>query len=148
MELYWAHSVDGQQIFLDEEESHHCIKVMRHHAGDLLKVTDGKGKKYSASIISENRHQCVLEIAELLQDAPENKTHLHLAIAPTKNIDRFEWLLEKATEIGIDEITPIICKRSERSQIKPDRLNKLLVSAMKQSLRCWLPRLNGVVKFD
>lgn len=140
--------MEGQQIFLDEEESHHCIKVMRHHAGDVVEVTDGQGKKYTASVVIENRRECVLEIIEPVQSVPGNKIHLHLAIAPTRNIDRFEWLLEKITEIGIDEITPLICHRSERSQVKHERLNKLLIAAMKQSLRSWLPRLNEPVKFS
>ncbi|MBK9731975.1 MAG: 16S rRNA (uracil(1498)-N(3))-methyltransferase [Chitinophagaceae bacterium] len=147
MELYLASKIENEQIFLGEEESHHCIQVMRHHAGDLLEVTDGRGKKLTASVINENRRACVLEVVEVIETVPGSNTHVHLAIAPTKNMDRFEWMLEKATEIGIDEITPIVCQRSERSQIKSDRLNKLLVAAMKQSLRCWLPVLHQPIKF-
>lgn len=147
MELYFAGEVDGQRIILDKEESHHCIKVMRHQLGDLLIVTDGKGSKFSATIIKADRQSCELQQVQQLENGKGAPVRIHLAVAPTKNIDRFEWLLEKATEIGIDEITPLIAHRSERTQIKKDRLHKLLVAAMKQSMRCRLPQLNDPVPF-
>ena len=148
MELYFADEVNGQRILLDKEESHHCLKVMRHQFGDMLTVTDGKGNKFSATIINADRQCCVLQKVQQLENIKRVHARIHLAIAPTKNIDRFEWLLEKATEIGINEITPLIAHRSERTQIKKDRLHKLLVAAMKQSMRCWLPQLNDPIPFN
>ncbi|MBX7107133.1 MAG: 16S rRNA (uracil(1498)-N(3))-methyltransferase [Chitinophagales bacterium] len=148
MELYYAAATENNLVHLDNEESHHCIKVMRHRIGDLLTVTDGRGSKFSATILNDDRQACVLQKVQILQNVTKGNVGLHLAIAPTKNIDRFEWLLEKATEIGIDEITPIITHRAERTHIKMERLQKLLISAMKQSLRCWLPQLHEPVLFD
>ncbi len=147
MDLYWAQKWDGEHVFLNTEESHHCIKVMRHGKGDRVEVTDGHGKKYAAVILNDNRNGCELRTIELLVDEKQHIPQCHIAIAPTKNIDRFEWFLEKSTEIGIDEITPLICKRAERTQLKLDRLQKHMVAAMKQSQRCWLPKLNAPRKF-
>ncbi len=142
MELFYANKIEGEKLFLDEEESHHCVKVMRHKTGEKLFVTDGVGKKYEATIIVEDRRRVELKIEHELGNEAKQKYSVHIAIAPTKNIDRLEWFLEKATEIGIDEITPIICSRSERDKLRPDRLQKLIAGAMKQSLRLWIPKLN------
>lgn len=148
MELYLAYKIENERLYLDREESHHCIKVMRHHAGDVLQVTDGQGKLYNATLKTESAQHCELDVVEILENKYPEFPPIHLMIAPTKNIDRFEWLLEKLTEIGVSEITPVICQRSERRHLKPERLKKILVSAMKQSLRCWLPHLNEPVPFD
>ncbi len=110
-------------------------------------MTDGKGKLIRAKIFNEHKKKCELETVEVVKQESQPSPAIHIAIAPTKNIDRFEWFLEKATEIGITEITPIICQRSERNAIKPERLQKLLVGAMKQSLRLWLPTLNPQISF-
>jgi len=147
MELYWAHKLDGEQVFLDAEESHHCLKVMRHKRGDRVEVTDGNGNKYVAVIRNEDRNGCELQTIELLKSESPRSPLCHLAIAPTKSIDRFEWFLEKATEIGIAEVTPLICRRSERTQLKLERLRKQVIAAMKQSQRCWLPKLHEPQKF-
>lgn len=147
MELFLAKEISGSKILLNEEESHHCIKVMRHKAGDELLVTDGQGTMFRCRLEVPDRNQCILELTETVRKEPEPFPFIHLAIAPTKSMDRFEWLLEKATEIGFSEITPIITQRSERVKIRHDRLNKIVLAAMKQSLRLWLPKLNPASKF-
>ena len=147
MELYWVHKLEGDHAFLDVEESHHCLKVMRHKRGDRVEVTDGNGNKYVAVILNDDRNGCELQTIELLKSESQRSPVCHIAIAPTKSIDRFEWFLEKATEIGIAEITPLICRRSERTQLKPERLQKQVIAAMKQSQRCWLPILHEPQKF-
>ena len=132
---------------LDEEESRHLLTVLRRGVGDAVSFTDGKGRFYDAEIAEAGKKQAVLRIvSETVADA-ERPARLHLAIAPTKNIDRIEWLLEKATEIGVDKITLLHCKRSERTVVRLDRLQKVLVSAMKQSMRATLPELVGPVLF-
>ncbi|MFI5135353.1 MAG: 16S rRNA (uracil(1498)-N(3))-methyltransferase [Chitinophagales bacterium] len=142
MEIFFSEKIFENQILLDEEESQHVIKVMRHRAGDELMVSDGKGKLFKTRLISDKGKECELEIIETLKEEAKPSPEIHIAIAPTKSIDRFEWFLEKATEMGVSEITPIISQRSERNKIKPDRVNKILISSMKQSLRLWLPKLN------
>jgi 16S rRNA (uracil1498-N3)-methyltransferase len=148
MELFYSQSIEADRVYFDAEESHHCAKVMRHKMGDKLMVTDGRGKLYRAKILNDDWKAVVLEILETVKEVPAAAPIIHIAIAPTKNIDRFEWFLEKATEIGVDEITPILCHRSGRDKIKHARLEKMLISAMKQSLRLWLPALNGLISFE
>tara|TARA_B100001540_G_C15815821_1_gene647311 strand:+ start:3670 stop:4368 length:699 start_codon:yes stop_codon:yes gene_type:complete len=136
-----------KDIILTAEESKHAIKVLRKKEGDVLDFTDGKGWRYKAKITTANIKKCKLQIISSEQKKKQHNYHLHIAISPTKNIDRFEWFLEKATEIGIDEITPIICNYSERKVIKSERCNKILLSAMKQSLKSHLPKLNEIITF-
>ena len=136
-----------EKIILNTEESKHAIKVLRKKNGDILNFTDGKGSLYKAKINIADSKKCRLKIISSKQKEKQHNYHLHIAIAPTKNMDRFEWFLEKATEIGIDEITPIICSNSERKVIKPERGNRILLSAMKQSLKYHLPKLNEVTSF-
>jgi len=143
--LFFCSQIETDNFFLDEEESHHLFKVMRKAVGDELMVTDGKGKLVRAKLAGEEKKRCVLDLIEVVKQELQASPAIHIAIAPTKNIDRFEWFLEKATEIGVTEITPIICQRSERNKVKPERLQKILVGAMKQSLRLWLPKLNATV---
>ncbi|MCW3806237.1 16S rRNA (uracil(1498)-N(3))-methyltransferase [Plebeiibacterium marinum] len=146
MQLFFDTDFSAKQPTLNLEESKHCIKVLRHRNGDEISVLNGNGTIYTATITDANPKACRLEITE---EKTEEKRpfRIHMAVAPTKNIDRFEWFLEKATEIGIEEITPIICDHSERKVIKPERLNKILVSATKQSLKHYLPQLNAVTSF-
>ena len=134
--------------FLPEEESQHAIKVLRLQAGDRIELIDGKGGYYKAEIVFPHHKRCEVQILEKQTEFQKRPHHLHIAIAPTKNIERLEWFAEKATEIGIDEITPVICRFSERKIIKHDRLEKILISAMKQSLKAWLPKLNEQCTFD
>lgn len=131
---------------LDDENARHAIKVLRSKVGDELHFTDGKGKLVHAKVAEISSKKCIIEsIAS--ENIPIRDSSLTLAVAPTKNIARFEWMLEKATEIGVERIVPIICARSERKVIKPERLLKILVSAMKQSQRTWLPKLSEATSF-
>ena len=132
------------EIFFDKEESRHIGKVLRKKEGDILDITNGKGVFFKAELTMVSPKKCIATMTETTKQQPL-PYHLHLAVAPTKSNDRFETFLEKATEIGITEITPIICEHSERKTIKPERYEKILQSAMKQSLKAYLPKLNTAV---
>jgi 16S rRNA (uracil1498-N3)-methyltransferase len=148
MQLFYNPNISKleKEVTFDKEESRHIVKVLRMKEGDTFKITNGKGSFFSAEIISANPKGCLVKILseEFQQPLPYQ---LHLAVAPTKLNDRYEWFLEKATEIGISEITPIICDHSERKTIKPERYEKILQSAMKQSLKAYLPVLNEAVSY-
>ena len=147
MQLFYIQNPESE-IILSAEESKHATKVLRKKEGDILNFTDGKGGFYKAKITVADTRKCRLEIISSEQKEKQHNYHLHIAIAPTKNMDRFEWFLEKATEIGIDEITPIICHHSERKAIKTERCNRILLSAMKQSLKFHLPKLNEAISLN
>ena len=147
MQLFYLEN-PKDEIILSAEESKHATKVLRKKEGDILNFTDGKGYFYKAKITVADTRKCRLEIVSSEQKEKQHNYHLHIAIAPTKNMDRFEWFLEKATEIGIDEITPIICSRSERKVIKTERCNRILLSAMKQSLKFHVPKLNEAISLN
>ncbi|SRR6056297_234335 len=132
---------ESKHFTFDSFESKHIVKVLRRKIGDELQITNGKGLFLFATITDDNPKACAIEITKHKKIHP-TKHRLHLAVAPTKNNDRFEWFLEKATEIGVHEITPILCERSERKTIKYERYNKVIQSAMKQSLQAYLPKLN------
>lgn len=139
-------SESSTEITFSKDESKHIVKVLRKTIGDSLHITNGKGWLFEAKLQSGNLKTCIAEIiSKTLQ--PKKNYKLHLAVAPTKMNDRYEWFLEKATEIGVDVITPIICDHSERKIIKLDRFEKILQSAMKQSLNCYLPKLNEAINF-
>jgi len=140
-------SVQGEQLELDEQESKHAIRVLRLTSGDRVSLVDGRGGWYEAVITGDHPKHCMLKIESARRNSQPLAYHLHLAVAPTKNIERFEWFLEKATEIGISEVTPLICSRSERKQVNDERLEKILISAMKQSQRAFLPKLHPAVRF-
>lgn len=143
VQLFYNPSLDNsfKQFFFTTEESKHIVKVLRKTAGDTLNITNGKGSLFEAKILEANPKKCKAQIVAEKRSIP--KLHsLHIAIAPTKMNDRLEWFLEKATEIGINEITPILCDHSERKVIKQERLEKVLQAAMKQSLQTYLPKLN------
>ena len=144
MQLFYLEN-PKEEIILSAEESKHATRVLRKKEGDILNFTDGKGNFYKAEITLADNRKCRLKIVSTEEKEKQHNYHLHIAIAPTKNMDRFEWFLEKATEIGIDEITPIICSRSERKIIKKERGSRILLSAMKQSLKYHLPKLNEAV---
>ncbi|GGK28063.1 ribosomal RNA small subunit methyltransferase E [Yeosuana aromativorans] len=134
------------QFFFDKEESRHIAKVLRKTVGDILHITNGNGWLFTAEIVISDIKNCMATVVSKEFKRKHNYT-LHLAVAPTKMNDRYEWFLEKATEIGIDSITPIICDHSERKVLKLDRFEKILQSAMKQSLNCYLPKLNEAITF-
>jgi len=144
MQLFYLEHPE-KEIILSAEESKHATKVLRKKEGDILNFTDGKGSFYKAEITVADTRKCRLKVVSTEQKTKQHNYHLHIAIAPTKNMDRYEWFLEKATEIGIDEITPIICSHSERKVIKTERCNRILLSAMKQSLKFHLPKLNEAI---
>jgi len=148
MQLFYNPDIhsDTKTFFFDKEESKHIIKVMRKKANDILFVTNGLGDLFKTEIILASDTKCTVQIVSF-ERQEKLKYHLHLAVAPTKMNDRYEWFLEKATEIGISEITPVICDHSERKFIKTDRCEKILQSAMKQSLHCYLPKLNEPIAF-
>ena len=144
MQLFYLEN-PKKEISLSAEESKHAIKVMRKKEGDMLNFTDGKGNLFITEITIADSRKTSVRIVESEQKPKQHNYHLHIAIAPTKNMDRFEWFLEKATEIGIDEITPIICSRSERKVLKTERCNRIMLSSIKQSLKFHLPKLNEAI---
>lgn len=148
MNIFYTPDIVGKSYTLEESESKHCIKVLRKSLGDRLILVDGLGGWYEASISDPNPKRCSVEVVQVTRHFEKRDYSLHLAVAPTKNIDRFEWMIEKATEIGVDEITPLLCEHSERKHVNNERLQKVLVSAMKQSLKAYLPRLNNLTNFE
>ena len=132
---------------LPEEESHHCVKVLRLPEGEEILLADGKGTFYRARITWAHPKHCAVEILETRQAPPAWGFNVHIAIAPTKNLDRMEWFAEKTTEMGIDAIVPLACRFSERKELKIERIEKILVSAMKQSLKAVLPRIEEMTPF-
>jgi 16S rRNA (uracil1498-N3)-methyltransferase len=140
-QLFYAPRIEGGFAFLEEEESRHLMTVLRRKVGDPIDITDGKGFHYLAELADFGKKTVTARIVSQKPDA-QKINYLHIAIAPTKQMERFEWFLEKVTEIGVAQITPILCKRSERKEIRHDRLEKIVVSAMKQSLRVHLPVIN------
>ena len=148
MQLFYSESISQESDIytFPREESKHIIRVLRKKMDDLVTITNGKGFLFEGKVIDENPNKCTIQIQSSTYQEPI-PYKLHIAIAPTKLNDRFEWFLEKATEIGITEITPIICNHSERKQIKEERYKKILQSAMKQSLQTHLPVLNTAVSF-
>ncbi len=147
MHLFYSPGIREGTFTLDSAESFHCTRVLRLRQGDIIHITDGAGRIQSAEIVIPDKNRCVVRITDEQQVPPERSFHLQIAIAPTKSIDRFEWFLEKATEIGIDRITPVICSNSERKTVKSERCRKVMVAAMKQSLSAWLPVIEETVSF-
>jgi 16S rRNA (uracil1498-N3)-methyltransferase len=147
MNTFYCSNIISTGAFLSAEESAHCIRVLRLKKGDLVKLIDGKGNMFEATITSPDPKRCQLEINSSLRFPPARNFNLHIAIAPTKNIDRFEWFIEKAVEIGIDTITPLLCDRSERRILKTERLHKLIISTLKQAMVPFKPVLNELMDF-
>lgn len=141
-------TITTTEITFDKIESKHIVRVLRKKENDILYITNGKGYLFKVKISIASDKKCIAKIIGFDEKIKPWNYYLHVAIAPTKNNDRLEWFLEKATEIGIDEITPIICHNSERKIIKTDRLQKIIVSAMKQSLKYTLPKLNAPIKYS
>jgi 16S rRNA (uracil1498-N3)-methyltransferase len=140
-------AIENHSGLLTPDESWHCAKVLRKKAGDAVRLIDGLGNFYEGLLETVSEKQCRVKLtAGPLPQAKRNYA-LHLAIAPTKQIDRIEWMIEKAVEIGIDEISFLQCKNSERTVIKPERISKIVESAVKQSLQAFLPKVNGLVPF-
>ena len=140
--------IQNNVAILNEDESLHCVKVLRHKVGDIIQVIDGAGMRAIGKIEAAHAKQCAVSLTNK-ELVPKNRNYyLHIAIAPTKNIERIEWFVEKAVEIGVDEITFLRCKNSERTVVKDDRTRKVAESAVKQSKQAYLPKLNSVSDFN
>lgn len=148
MNLFYTPNIsDTKNYVLSETESKHAIKVLRLNEGDIIHLVNGKGVFYKAEISLAHPKKCQVRIIKQKIE-PVLKPKIHIAIAPTKNNDRLEWFIEKATEIGVSEITPVICENSERYKLKTERLTKKAISAIKQSLKATLPLINETIKFN
>jgi 16S rRNA (uracil1498-N3)-methyltransferase len=147
MNIFYCTETNGRQAILNPEESAHCIRVLRMQKGDHAIIIDGRGGMYDAVISKPDSKQCHLEIVKSIDHKKNREFTLHIAIAPTKNIERFEWFIEKSIEIGIDIITPLICQRSERRVLKTDRIHKLIVSSMKQAVVPYMPVLHELTDY-
>lgn len=148
MQLFYHPELENNtdQFIFPPDESRHISKVLRKNAGDILQITNGKGLWFEAEILVPDHKKCKAKVVSRTQ-VPPKPYQLHMVVAPTKLNDRFEWFLEKATEIGVHQITPIICDHSERKVIKMDRMEKVIQAAMKQSLQSHLPQLNPAISF-
>ncbi len=146
-EVRFFYTPAPQSCMLPDEEAAHAVRVLRLTEGDGIFLMDGKGTFYRAEITEADKRRCLYRIVDTMPQPRQWRGHLHLAVAPTKNMDRIEWLAEKATEIGFDELTFLDCKFSERKVVKTDRIDRILVSAMKQSRKAELPRLNAMTPF-
>lgn len=147
MNLFYSNDIENDCILLSEEESKHALKVMRAGHADIIHVTDGKGKIYKTRIEDQKPKRTLLKIIDE-SSFEQPQYNIHIAIAPTKNHDRLEWFIEKATEIGVTEITPIICQHSERKSVQPERLERIMIAAIKQSGKAWLPILHSIMPFS
>lgn len=148
MHVFYTPDLERDLFRLPEEESRHCSKVLRLKEGDMVQLVDGRGTRYTARIAQVGSKQCQVEVLEEEKDVGLQPFHIHIAVAPPKNIDRLEWFIEKATEIGIQEVTLLLCQRSERKLVNLERLEKIAISAMKQSMKAYQPKIYQVVAFD
>ena len=142
MELFYSKDIEGGICRLDHDESAHCIKVLRHRCGDEISVIDGCGTLYKCRIVSDSHKEVTAAVIEEVKDWGSHPYRLHMAVCPTKNNDRYEWFAEKACEMGFDELSPVIGEHSERRILKTARVEKILVSAAKQSLKAAVPTVN------
>ncbi len=147
MQLFHTKDIQGETAYFDEDETKHCTKTLRKGLGDVLRLTDGKGGLFDAELTAFDKKSATLRILKQLPSPDQRSFRLHLAIAPTKNNSRLEWFLEKATELGIDEVHFIRCQRSERKNIRLDRLEKIVLAAAKQSLKTIFPVLHPLLPF-
>ena len=143
MELFYSKTISQGGRVLDIDESGHCIRVLRHRAGDTIHVVDGHGMLYRCTIVDDNPRAVSFSVEEWVENYGSHDYRLHMAVCPPKNIDRFEWFAEKATEIGVDVITPLFGDYSERRVFKPERIERILVSAAKQSHKGAIPQLEA-----
>jgi 16S rRNA (uracil1498-N3)-methyltransferase len=147
MQIFYSGNVSEGMALFSREETGHCLKVLRMRRGDTLVFTDGKGNLYEGVIVSDNPSGMTASVTSVIIKAGKSDYRLHIAISPLKNDDRLEWFIEKAVETGIEEITPVLCQRTEKRRIRRERLEGIMLSAMKQSLRRYLPTLNEPTLF-
>lgn len=148
MQIFYTPDISGLEYFLSEKESKHAVRVLRMKMNDEILMIDGKGTFFKAIVADPHPKRCKVIVQETIPNFEKRNYRLHIAISPLKNPDRFEWFLEKVTEIGIDEITPLLCERSEKKNINPERCNRIIESAMKQSIKANHPILNPLTKFN
>lgn len=148
MQVFYAPDISGETFVLDEKESRHCVRVMRMTKNTPVKLIDGKGNLYEGVIYQADPSRCVIKIMNVINSFEKRDYVLHIAISLLKSHERFEWFVEKCVEIGIDEITPVICKNTEKKEIKHDRINNLIISAMKQSLKTSTTIFNDTCSFN
>jgi 16S rRNA (uracil1498-N3)-methyltransferase len=147
MHIFYSPNINQDNLYLEEEESKHAVKVLRLKEGDPVIIVDGKGGFYNAKINDTNSKKCLLELISFTPNYGKRNFLVHIAISPTKNIDRIEWFVEKAVEIGVDKISFIQCQRSERKNLNKERMEKIAVSAMKQSQKAYLPEITELIPF-
>ena len=148
MNLFYVENITGSTAVMSEMESRHCVKSMRLRNGDSIRCTDGNGFLYDGVLVEDNPKACVIAIRQQTAMPPELPFHLHIAVAATKNPDRLEWFVEKAVEIGVTEISIIRCAHSEKESVKTDRMERLMIAAMKQSLRFRLPAFHPAIELQ
>ena len=146
--FFYSNNISSDIIILDKVESNHCINVLRYFKGDNIYVVDGIGNLYSGEIINADKNKCYVLIKKVKKKYRNRDYYIHIAISPTKNHDRIDWFIEKAVEIGVDEISFITCERTYRKKIRIDRLHRIAITAMKQSLKAYAPKINNLVLFD
>jgi 16S rRNA (uracil1498-N3)-methyltransferase len=147
MQVFYAPDITGEYYTLDERESKHTVRVLRMVEGSEIKLIDGKGNLYEGVISDPDQRACKIRVLDVIKGFEKRDYRLHIGISPLKNLERFEWFVEKSVEIGIDEITPIICHHTEKQGLKPERLNNIIISAMKQSLKASSTKLNPACEF-
>lgn len=148
MNIFYQGEIRPGEAILGQEESLHAVKVLRLKEGDPVLVVDGKGNRYEGVIRHAHPKQCLVTLNLVIRDFEKRNYRLHIGVAPTKNSERTDWFLEKATEIGIDEFSPLICRHSERKQVNHARMEKIAISAMKQSRKAFLPVINPEIPFE
>jgi 16S rRNA (uracil1498-N3)-methyltransferase len=146
--IFYTPDIEGTECVLSDEESGHAVKVLRLKKGDTVTLVDGKGGWYDAIVTSPHPKHCEVTVSNTIHEYEKLPYRLHIAISPTKNMDRFEWFVEKSVEIGIDEITPILCEHSERKHVNMSRLQKIAIAAMKQSKKAYLPVIHEPTPFS
>jgi 16S rRNA (uracil1498-N3)-methyltransferase len=147
MQIFYAPGINGDIHYLDENESRHCIRVLRMTEGSRVTLVDGKGNLFEGYISNPDQKRCQISITGIVRDFEKRDYRLHIAVSPLKNQDRFEWFVEKSVETGIDEITPIYCKNTEKQGIKTERINNIIISAMKQSIKTVKTEFHQPVSF-
>lgn len=147
MHIFYAPDISGSTFILDEKESKHSVRVLRMTRGTAVRLIDGKGNLYEGLISDPDPKRCLIRIMEIRTDYEKRNYRLHVAISPLKNPERFEWFIEKSVEIGVDEITPLICRNTEKQSVKQERINNIIISAMKQSVKTMKTAFNEPVYF-
>lgn len=147
MQLYYLPEATEGLVELPEAEARHAIQVLRHGVGDTLDLVDGRGGWYRGTIVGAGKRNCQLQLERQRQEERRAPRRITVGIGPTKQVERFEWFLEKATELGVDRIVPLLCAHNERRRLRLDRAEKVLVAAMKQSLQAWLPQIDELTPF-